>query len=188
MSAGAPLPDFEFPYTRQAPGGQNGRVNFQAQPSATGVTVPDTSGFQHPTDTEENFAGDMLRGNHERNAVADAFFTRKNMDIVQATIRKEVYRISGPKKYQIDKQDVDEIKTIMRAMYLQYSKNIPFNVAGQVQELNDYVIKWSAPRIVSEIDAFHYYLNDISTLPVPLPQPVHMSSAGTKSLPFKVPM
>jgi hypothetical protein len=188
MSAGAPLPDFEFPYTRYAPGGQNGRVNFHAQPSASGATVPDSAGFQYPTQTEVSFAGDALRGNLEHNPVAEAFFTRSNMDIIQETLRKEVRRMSGPKNYQIDRQSVDEIKTIMRAMYLQYSKNSPFNVAGQVQELNKMVVEWSAPRILSEIEAYQYYLKDISTLPVPMEQPVSMSSAGTRSLPFKVPM
>jgi len=185
---GAPLPDFEFPYTAPAPGGQNGRVSLQVAPSATGATVPDAAGFLYPTQTEENFAGDMLRGNHEHNPVADSFFTRKNVQRIQQAIRKSVFDASGPKKYVIDAQDVDELKMVMRSMYLQYSKNLPFNVEGQIQELNEMVIKWSAPRILSEIEAYQYYLNDISHLPVPLPQPMHMSSAGSKSLPFKLPM
>jgi hypothetical protein len=163
-------------------------VSLQVAPSATGATVPDAAGFLYPTQTEENFAGDMLRGNHEHNPVADSFFTRKNFNTLQESIRKEVYRASGPKKYVIDNQDVDELKMIARSFYLQYSKNLPFNVEGQVQELNEMVIKWSAPRILSEIEAYQYYLNDISHLPVPLPQPMHMSSAGSKSLPFKLPM
>jgi len=37
---GAPLPDFEFPYTAPAPGGQNGRVSLLPTPSATGPAVP----------------------------------------------------------------------------------------------------------------------------------------------------
>lgn len=184
--AGAPLPDFQLPYTRHAPGGQNGRVSFHpSAPSASGSAVPDSAGFQYPTQVEENFSGDMLRGNWEHTPLSDAYFTRKNVQVIQETIRKEVYRISGPKQYQIDDQDVDEIKMIMRAMYLQYAKNSPFNIQGQINELNKMVVEWAVPRIMSEIDHYHYYLKDISHLPTPLPQPVHMSSAGTKSLPFK---
>ena len=96
--------------------------------------------------------------------------------------------MSGPKQYQIDDQDVDELKMIMRAMYLQYAKNHPFNIEGQIQELNKMVIDWSAPRIMSEIEHYAFYLNDISHLPVPLEKPLNMSSAGTKSLPFQHPM
>ena len=85
----------------------------------------------------------------------------------------------------IDDQDIDELKMIMRAMYLQYAKNNTFNVEGQINELNKMVIDWAVPRIMSEIEQYNYYLNDISHLPVPLEKPLNMSSAGTKSLPFK---
>ena len=187
-TAGAPIPDFKLPYTNYAVGGQNGRVNLNAQPSAEGASVPDSAGFSYPKQTEKSFAGDMLRGNWDHTALSDAFFTRKNVTVIQQEIRKEVYRMSGPKKYVIDDQDVDELKMVMRAMYLQYAKNNPFNVEGQINELNQLVVKWSAPRIMSEIEAYNYYLNDISHLPIPLQQPINMSSAGTRSLPFQKPM
>ena len=187
-TAGAPIPDFQLPYTSYGSGGQNGRVNLKSESSTTGYTVPDSAGFSYPQQTEVNFAGDMLRGNWDHTALSDTFFTRRNVDVIQKAIKNEVYRMSGPKRYQIDDQDVDEIKMIMRAMYLQYAKNNEFDVEGQIKELNDLVIKWCAPRIMSEIDQYSYYLNDISHLPVPLEKPLNMSSAGTKSLPFKVPM
>jgi hypothetical protein len=183
MSAGAPLPDFQLPYTNYAVGGQNGRVNLTAP--STGNTVPDSAGFQYPKQTEVSFAGDMLRGNWDHTPLSDAFFTRSNANRIQKEIKQEVYRMSGPKKYVIDEQDVDELKMIMRAMFLQYAKNNPFNIEGQIKELNDLVVKWSAPRIMSEIEQYTYYLNDISHMPVPLAQPMSMSSAGTKSLPFQ---
>jgi len=182
MSLGAPIPDFQLPYTNYSQG-QNGRVNLQAP--STGSTVPDSAGFSYPKQTEVSFAGDMLRGNWEHTALSNAFFTRMNAERIQQEIKKEVYRASGPKKYVIDDQDVDELKMIMRAMYLQYAKNNTFNIEGQINELNKYVIDWAVPRITSEIDHYHYYLNDISTLPIPLEKPLNMSSAGTKSLPFK---
>jgi hypothetical protein len=192
--AGAPLlPEFTLPYTRYGQGGQNGRVNLSSASSAsfagasTGTpnSLATLQGFQHPTQTEVNFSGDMLRGNWEHTPLSDAYFSRTNAQRIQKEITKEVYRKSGPKKYQIDDQDVDELKMIMRGMYLQYAKNNPFNIAGQIQELNKLVIDWAVPRIISEIDQYQYYLKDISHLPVPLEKPLNMSSAGTKSLPFK---
>ena len=184
-SAGAPIPDFQLPYTAYSPNGQNGRVNLNPVQNAGGSSIPDSAGFTFPKQTEVNFASDMLRGNWDHTALSDTFFTRKNVDVIQSEIQKEVYRISGPKKWDIGSQDVDEIKMIMRAMYLQYAKNNPFNVEGQIEELNQLVIKWSTPRIMSEIEQYNYYLNDISHLPIPIQQPMNMSSAGTKSLPFQ---
>ena len=184
-SAGAPIPDFQLPYTTTTPGGQNGRVNLTPQSAAGGSTVPDTAGFSYPTKTEKVFSGDMLRGNWEHTALSEAFFTQTNTEIIQRKIKEEVYRRSGPKKYVIDDQDVDEIKMIMRAMYLQYAKNNPTNIQGQINELNNIIIEWSAPRILSEVDHYLHYLNDISHMPVPLAQPMNMSSAGTRSLPLQ---
>jgi hypothetical protein len=192
MATGALIPDFQLPYTSYAYGGQNGRVNF-ATPTvpppysagASGTSVPDSAGFAYQTKTEKSFVGDMLRGNWDKNPVADMFFTATNVKFIQDSIRKEVYTRSGSKKYTIDDQSVDELKMIMRGIYLQYAKNNPFDVKGQVQQLNSLVIEWCAPRILSEIDHYYYYLNDISHMPVPLSQPVSMSSAGTRSLPLQ---
>ena len=136
MSAGAPLPEFQLPYTRHGLGGQNGRVNLGPAPSATGSSVPDSAGFSYPKQTEVSFSGDMLRGNWDHTALSDAFFTRRNASVIQAAIKKEVYRMSGPKQYLIDDQDVDELKMIMRAMYLQYSKNNASNIQGQLQAVS----------------------------------------------------
>jgi hypothetical protein len=183
-SAGAPLPEFELPYTTYGQGGQNGRVNLST-PTGTSNSVVKLQGFQHPTQTEVNFSGDMLRGNWEHTALSDAYFSRTNAQRIQKEITNEVYRRSGPKQFKIDDQDVDELKMIMRGLYLQYAKNNPFNIEGQINELNKLVIEWSVPRIMSEIEQYQYYLNDISHLPIPLEKPLNMSSAGTKSLPFR---
>lgn len=184
-SAGAPIPDFGLPYTAYGFGGQNGRINFSAPSSSGGSSVPDSAGFSYPKEVEKSFAGDMLRGNWDHTPLGDAFFTRKNVEILQNAIIREVYNRSGPKKYVIDKQDVDELKMIMRGIYLQYAKNNPFDIEGQIRELNDLIIQWCAPRILSEIDHYNYYLKDISHMPIPLAQPMNMSSAGTRSLPFQ---
>lgn len=184
-SAGAPIPDFQFPYTNYAPEGQNGRVNLNPQNMGGGSSLPDSAGFSFQQQTEKVFSGDMLRGNWDHTLLSEAFFTRKNADGIQMAIRKEVYRRSGSKKYIIDNQDVDELKMIMRGIYLQYAKNNPYDITGQVKELNELIIEWCVPRILSEVDQYNYYLNDISHMPIPLEQPMNMSSAGTRSLPFQ---
>jgi hypothetical protein len=182
--AGTPLPEFELPYTAYGHGGQNGRVNLSA-PTGASNSVAKLQGFQHPTQTEVNFSGDMLRGNWEHTALSDAYFSRINAQRIQKEITSEVYRRSGPKKYQIDDQDVDELKMIMRGMYYQYAKNQPTNVQAQVLELNERVLAWSVPHILSAVDHYIYYLKDIDTLPVPMAQPMHLSSAGTRTKTLK---
>ncbi len=176
-------PGFVLPNTNPMPqGGMNGRVNLSATPSAGGhAEVP---GFAHRTTVEDSFATDALRGNWEVTPLAKAFFSRSNVQTLQNLIRKQVYDKSGPKKYVIDDQSVDELTIIMRTMYLQYAQNLPYDIPGQVGRLNELCANWAVPHIMSTIDHYNYYLNDISHMPVPLARSVHLSSAGTRSLPM----
>ena len=177
---GTALPDFVYP-SQPAFGGQNGRVNFAASVSAGGSLSTNFTGFDYEKKAEPEFVDDMTRGNWEQNTLSTAFFSGRNIDIIQNAIRAEVYRRSGDKQWVIDPQSVDELKIIMRAQYYTYGKNLETNIAGQVAELNKLVIDWVVPRIMSEVQHHFFYLKDISTLPVPISHPVHMSSAGTKT-------
>jgi hypothetical protein len=169
---------FELPYTSKAAAGQNGRVALAG--IDVSVSVP---GFETDTAVERDFQNDMLRGNWEKSPVSAAFFSAENVDLIQNSIRKEVFDRSKPKGYVIDKQSVEELKIIMRAIYLQYARNLPNNIAAQVEDLNRKVLDWSVPHILSAVDHYFFYLNDISHLPVPLPHMQHLSSAGTRTLP-----
>jgi hypothetical protein len=174
----------------------NGRINFQAPASAGGLgsalelKPPGSAlgfngfpGFQFQQTTEANFQADMLRGNWEQNALSDAFFSKTNIDTIQHEIRRTVYERSQPKGYLIDAQSVDELKIIMRAMFYQFARNSG-DVISQVKELNDRVIKWCVPHILSAVEHHMFYLKDIETYPVPLSHPVNISRAGTRSKPL----
>jgi hypothetical protein len=131
--------DFQLPYTEYALNGQNGRINFSTVtggPEGAGGTL-NVPGFDYGKKAEVNFVGDMLRGNMTPSEVAMAFFTTCNVETIQQAIRREVYIRSGPKKYTIDDQDVDELKMVMRGMYYQYAKNntfdsLPYSLSGIV--------------------------------------------------------
>ena len=176
-------PGLILPNTNPLPvNGMNGRVNLSAPAGSGGHS--EVPGFTHRTQTEEKFDADALRGNWEKNALSSAFFSKENMKAIQNAIRRAVYDKSGPKKYVIDDQSADELTIIMRTMFLQYAQNLPYDIAGQVTELNEKVLNWSVPHILSAVDHYNYYLNDISHMPVPLSRSVHLRSAGTKSLPL----
>ena len=167
-----------LPYTTTSRKGQNGRVAFADQEAK--LFLPE---FKTNTSVEKDFQTDMLRGNWEKSPVSQGFFSSDNIEILQNRIRKAVFDRSTPKGYVIDKQSVDELKIIMRAIYLQYARNLPNDVPAQVDDLNTKVIDWSVPHILSAVDHYNFYINDISHLPIPLAQPQHLSRAGTRSLP-----
>jgi hypothetical protein len=176
-------PDFKLPYTTTGYAGQNGRVNLAA-PGAGINTVPNSAGFAHPTAPDQKAATDLTRGNWEETPVSRAFFSPANMTFLQNAIRREVYEKSKEKQWVIGPQDIDELKIIMRALYLRYALNLPDNVQRQVEDLNRTVLDWAVPRIMSEVQYYFHYLDDISHMPVPIDRPVSMSSAGSKSMPM----
>lgn len=178
-----PKPTFELPLTNMPTGQNNGRVVLASRPSAGGAPPPATFGFQQKGDETAKY--DLMRGNWEETPLSDTFFGVKNINWLQKHIKDEVYRRSGSKKWVIDNQDVDELKIIMRSMFYQYAKNLPNDIDGQIAELNSIVTEWAVPRIMSEIQHYIYYLNDIDKMPVPMARPVLLTRAGTKSLPFK---
>jgi hypothetical protein len=176
---------FVLPNTNPLPvGGMNGRVNLSAPSSAGGSLGDNFPGFSYRTTAEKTFATDALRGNWEVTELSKSFFSDENARAIQNGIRKAVYEKSGSRKYIIDDQSMDELTIIMRTMYLQYAQNLPHDIAGQVLDLNEKVLNWSVPHILSAVDHYNYYLKDISHMPVPLARSVSLSSAGTKSLPL----
>ncbi len=178
------LPDFELPLTNYGLNGENGRVNLTIRKSAGGPAPNNFPGYKYQTTSEVDFTTDMLRGNWEENAVSKAYFSGDNLKLIQNAIRRTVFERSQPKGYVIDDQSVDELKMIMRAIYYTYGRNLPFDTDGQVKELNGRVVEWSVPHILSAVDHYMYYLEDISHMPVPLQQPMNLSRAGTKSKPL----
>lgn len=171
-------PDFTLFQTNSA--GQNGRVTI----SELGDPYSGLPGFAPQITVETDFQADMLRGNWESTPVSSSFFSAANVERIQQLIRKGVFDRST-NGYVIDNQSTDELKIIMRAIYYQYGRNMPKDIAAQVNDLNVKVVDWSVPHVLSAVDHYFYYLKDISNLPVPMAQPQHLSRAGTKSLPMQ---
>lgn len=156
---------------------QNGRV----------IGVADTkAGKQFELFTENNnncntAKETILYGTLTRSTLSDAFFSKANMKILQNSLRYRVYAASGG-EYVIGEQDSTELLVIQRSVFLMYSKNLPYQIKEQIQELNRQVIDYILPKIISEIKQWKHYTADIQRLPMPLDLPRNLSSAGTKTL------
>lgn len=113
--------------------------------------------------------------------LSNAFFSGENIEIIQNGIRAGVFKMSN-QKHIIDKQDYDQIKIIMRSVFLQYSLNQPDNIAEQIQSLNNIVLEYCIPKIHSELVSYLKYKEDITTLPVPQDNPVFLGVDKTVEL------
>lgn len=150
--------------------------------ATAGENLSRLPGFAYATQASSSAHQEGIRGNLEATPLNSAFFSSANFQIIQNAIRHGVYVKSGE---IIDPVSSDDLFIVMRSLYLQYSRNLPYKIKEQIAELNDRVVAWCLPKILAEVSMYKTYAKDISTLPVPLTHPVNQSSAGTKSLPFK---
>jgi hypothetical protein len=164
----------------------NGRVSLAPRVSA----VPDAAGtaeyraqFGYRTEVAPSEAADQIRGNLQATPLNTAYFSPANVQIVQNKIRHDVWERSDG-EFLIDPQSVDELMIVMRAMYLQYGRNMPTGIPEQIAELNQIVADWAVPKILAECSMHRTYLRDIQNLPVPLAHPVLLTKTGSKSATF----
>ena len=100
-----------------------------------------------------------------------AFFSQQNIQMLQTGIRAGVYNKSNG-QYTIGPQDCDSLKIIMRSVYLQYAANQINNISEQVAELNQIVLNYCVQQVYGEAQGYMKYINDASTLVVPIAHPV----------------
>ena len=160
-------------------------------PNLMDTAGPETTAYKRFTLHQEDdlnkstpYAAQSLIRIHTMTPLNLAFFSDKNINNLQQEIRYRVWLISN-KKYVIDKQNDDDLKTIMRSYYLQYSPYDENNLKGELLSLNERVIAYSVDYILCEINMYSYYRKDITDFPAPISNPVNANLTGTKSAEFK---
>jgi len=107
--------------------------------------------------------------------LSKVFFSQQNIQILQNGIRAGVYHRSNG-QYVVGPQDCDSLKIIMRSVFLQYSANQPSNIPQQIEELNKIVLNYCIQQVYSEAQGYMKYIDDASTLVVPIAHPVQASN------------
>lgn len=126
---------------------------------------------------------DALTGTWANTPLSIMFFSLENIKLLQNAIKKGVYERSN-KQFLIDPQSCDELKIIMRSIFLQNSENLPYNLRNQIQALNNMITTFSVEQIYNEAVAYLKYKRDASYIYTLPPQPV-CSSNKNNSLEFK---
>jgi hypothetical protein len=121
---------------------------------------------------------------HTATPVNQAFFSEANIHYLQTEIRYRVWVKSG-KKHVIDAQRPDDLKTIMRSYYLQYSNNVPGEEAKEVNDLNERVLVFCVDDVLGSINMYLYNRNQVQEYPEQISRPINPHIVGTKSAEFK---
>lgn len=124
---------------------------------------------------------EQIQYRHSNTPLNTVFFSEDNMENLQGKIQQAVMEMSGAKRYKIDRQSDDDLKTIMRSYYLQYARNNPGEVAAELEDLNNRVIGFASNRIMVEIESYIRYRKDILDFPEPIERPVDVQIYGTRT-------
>jgi len=77
-------------------------------------------------------------------------------------------------QFNVGPQCTDTLKIIMRSTFLSYSANKPNDIQGQITALNKIVLDYCVPQVYGEAKGYLKYLEDASTLVVPIDRPVQV--------------
>ena len=156
----------------------NGRVDILGPNTSSVFALSD----RIPVTKGDSFR-DAMTGNWYDTALSNAFFSSQNIQILQNGLRKGVYKLSN-EQYLIDEQNPDELKIIMRSVFLQNSRNLANNIPQQINALNNIVLDYAVKQVYSACEGYMKYKRDASTLVVPIDTPI-LSRTNDKQLLLK---
>jgi len=123
---------------------------------------------------------DLVGTQHKETPLNSVFFSQDNTDHIQKAVHDQVMLMSG-NKYNIEKQNEDDIKIIMRSYYLMYAKNNPKTVAEELEDLNRRSIGHISAKVYSEVDFHMFYRKDIESFASPIANPTNVHVYGSRS-------
>lgn len=120
---------------------------------------------------------DAMTGNWMNTPLSLAYFSSENINIIQNNIRKGVYDKSNG-EFVIGLQDEDELKIIMRSVFLQNSLNLKTNIRQQIRDLNALVESYAIDQVYKEAISYLKYKRDASNMYALLALPSNSSTRG----------
>ena len=105
------------------------------------------------------------------------FFSEFNQNLLQRGIRQAFKNKTG---IAIDRQNPDDLYSIMRVVFINNSGDHHTRVNEQVRMMNERVIKTALGQIQTGVSQYISYIKEIDTISVPLDQPINTSTYGKK--------
>ena len=121
-----------------------------------------------------------IKGNYETTELSIVYFSKNNIDSIQKSIRYYVHQKTNT---VIDAQSENEIYIIMRSILFQHGdltiKDLD-QILIEIQKLNKLTIEFAVDRIVSEVNMYEKYTNDLQNLQVPIDNPEYNNKRNTE--------
>jgi hypothetical protein len=105
------------------------------------------------------------------------FFSQFNQNLLQRGVRQAFKNKTG---IAIDRQNPDDLYSLMRVVFINNSGDHHSRVNEQVKMMNERVIETALGQIQTGVSQYMAYVQDIDTTSVPLDLPKNTSTVGNK--------
>ena len=130
----------------------------------------------------ENLVKNMNnRSKCDSDILMEAFFSKENVNIINKKLIMRVFKESKNKVY-ISPQDPKKLMIVMKYIYQEYAKHLPFKIEYQIEELNCLVVGDIYKKVLSNAMQKVNYLVEINTPRKILPPPINVNNLD-KTLP-----
>lgn len=113
---------------------------------------------------EKTNYSNAMQGLMENSLLSITFFSYSNIENLQNMLRSQIYKLTN-NQYKIDYQDNDQLKIVMRSVFLQHSLNHSDKIEEQINTLNKKVLEYTVPQVHNELVSYIKYKKDISSPP-----------------------
>jgi hypothetical protein len=100
------------------------------------------------------------------------FFSKENIDLINKQLIMSVFNNTN-KEFLIGPQKEEDLMIVMRYVFIEYGRYLPYEIAKQIKDLNCRVVSEILPVVISNVDQKIGYLKDIETIQVGPPLPIN---------------
>jgi hypothetical protein len=110
------------------------------------------------------------------------FFSAENMELINKQLIISVFeKTKGAIK--IPPQSSSDLIIVMRYVFLEYARHLPYDIMEQIRELNCRVVGEILPNIITNVNQRIDYLKQIENPRKILPLPQNVGNKNNKALP-----
>ncbi len=110
----------------------------------------------------------------EQGDLETTFFSDENISLINKQLIISVFKKSNG-EIKISDQSKESLIIVMRYIFLEYARHLPFNIAKQIKELNCQVVGEVLPKIITEATQRIAYLEEINNPRKLIPLPVNVN-------------
>lgn len=118
----------------------------------------------------------------EQGDLENTFFSDENIGLINKQLILTVFKKTKG-QYKISNQTTESLTIVMRYVFLEHAKHLPYNILEQIRELNFRVVTEIVPIIITQITQRTEYLKTISEPRDVLPLPINAHGGSRQNLP-----